>query len=41
MKKDWEMKTLGVCEVGSGTPKTGIAEYWSDDVVWVTPKDLG
>jgi len=43
MKNNWEMKTLReVCAVvGGGTPKTGVAEYWSDDVVWVTPKDLG
>lgn len=43
MKKDWEIKTLGeICEVvGGGTPKTAVSEYWSDDVVWVTPKDLG
>jgi type I restriction enzyme S subunit len=40
---NWETKTLGeVCEVvGGGTPKTGIPEYWSDEIVWVTPKDLG
>lgn len=43
MKKDWEIKTLGeICEVvGGGTPKTAVSEYWSDDIVWVTPKDLG
>lgn len=43
MKKDWEIKTLGeVCEVvGGGTPKTEVSEYWTDEVVWVTPKDLG
>ena len=40
---NWETKTLGeVCEVvGGGTPKTGIPVYWSDEIVWVTPKDLG
>lgn len=40
---NWEIKTLGeVSEVvGGGTPKTGISEYWSEEIVWVTPKDLG
>lgn len=43
MKKGWQIKTLGeICEiVGGGTPKTGVSEYWSDEIVWVTPKDLG
>ncbi|MGB4800659.1 MAG: restriction endonuclease subunit S [Candidatus Saccharimonadales bacterium] len=39
------MKTLrlgDVCEiVNGGTPKTGVAEYWDGDVLWITPKDLG
>lgn len=43
MKKGWEVKTLGeVCDIfGGGTPKTGIKEYWADDIVWVGPRDLG
>lgn len=43
MTKDWDVKTIGeVCEVvGGGTPKTAVPEFWSDDIVWVTPKDLG
>lgn len=43
MKTNWPTKKLGdVCEVvGGGTPKTGVSEFWSDEVVWVTPKDLG
>jgi type I restriction enzyme S subunit len=43
MKTNWQTKKLGeVCEVvGGGTPKTGVPEYWSEEVSWVTPKDLG
>ncbi len=26
--------------VGGGTPKTGVQEYWSGDIPWITPKDL-
>ena len=38
----WEMVKLGdVCEVVSGgTPKTSVPEYWGNEIVWVTPKDL-
>ena len=26
--------------IGGGTPKTAISEYWSDDIVWLSPTDL-
>ncbi|WP_421628853.1 restriction endonuclease subunit S [Corynebacterium pseudogenitalium] len=26
--------------VSGGTPKTSVPEYWGDEIVWVTPKDL-
>lgn len=40
---NWQTKKLGdACNiVGGGTPKTDIKEYWSNEVVWITPKDLG
>ena len=43
MKAGWEVKPLGeVCEVqNGGTPKSNIAEYWGDEVPWLTPKDMG
>lgn len=43
INKNWQIKKIGdICQVvGGGTPKTGVAEYWSDEIVWVTPKDLG
>ena len=38
----WEKTTLDkVCViVGGGTPSTTIPEYWSDEVKWVTAKDV-
>lgn len=36
MKKLSEVTTI----VGGGTPKTKIAEYWGEDVVWLSPTDL-
>ncbi len=43
MKQGWEIKKLGeVSEIlNGGTPKTNIAEYWDDDIHWITPADLG
>ncbi len=43
MKAGWEVTQLGeVCDVqNGGTPKSNVAEYWSDDVAWLTPKDMG
>jgi type I restriction enzyme, S subunit len=40
--KDWQVKKVkDVCSVVSGsTPKTSNSNYWSGDIVWVTPKDL-
>ena len=37
-----EMVKLGdVCAVVSGgAPKTSVPEYWGNEIVWVTPKDL-
>ena len=41
-REDWEhLKLKDVTKViGGGTPKTSIKEYWSDDVVWLSPTDL-
>lgn len=38
-----QLKKLSeICKVvGGGTPKTKVSEYWSGDLCWVTPKDLG
>ncbi|WP_448256077.1 restriction endonuclease subunit S [Microbacterium aurum] len=38
----WHSAPLGeVCRIVSGaTPKTGIAEYWGDEVPWITPADM-
>jgi type I restriction enzyme S subunit len=43
MKKGWQTKTLGeVCEVvNGGTPKTGVAEYWDGNNLWITPAEMG
>jgi len=36
-----EKKIVDVCNIINGsTPKSGVASYWSGDVVWVTPNDL-
>jgi type I restriction enzyme S subunit len=36
-----EYKVEQICEVVSGgTPSTVVPSYWSDEVVWLTPKDL-
>ena len=39
----WPTIRLGECcaVVSGGTPKTGIAEYWGDEICWATPADLG
>ena len=39
----WPRVRLGdVCRVvGGSTPKTGVEAFWSGDIVWVTPTDLG
>ncbi|TAJ80488.1 MAG: restriction endonuclease subunit S [Sphingobium sp.] len=39
------MKTARLSEVcklvNGGTPKSGMAEYWGGDVVWLTPAEMG
>ena len=39
----WRWRKLGeVCTVLSGsTPKSNVDEYWSGDIIWITPTDLG
>jgi type I restriction enzyme S subunit len=27
--------------ISGGTPKSGVSEYWGNDVRWITPKDMG
>ncbi len=43
MKAGWETKPLGEAAeiVNGGTPKSKVSEYWSGDVQWLTPKDMG
>ncbi len=43
MRNGWQTGTLGeVCEiVNGGTPKTGVAEYWGDAHLWITPAEMG
>jgi type I restriction enzyme S subunit len=40
---NWKYLKIGeVAEVVSGaTPKTKISEFWDEDILWATPKDLG
>jgi hypothetical protein len=39
----WNWARLGaVCRVPGGPSRDcGTDEYWADDIVWVTPTDLG
>ena len=43
LPKGWRWVKLGeVCEIVSGTtPKSGEANYWNGEIVWITPTDLG
>ena len=43
MKIDWDLIELGNCcnIISGGTPKTKVKEYWGNDVMWITPKDMG
>jgi len=43
MRKGWQTKRIGdVCEVvNGGTPKTGVAEYWGGEHLWITPAEMG
>lgn len=35
-----QLKSVGQI-VGGGTPKTSVADYWGDEISWITPADLG
>jgi type I restriction enzyme S subunit len=39
----WLMTSIGKVAniVNGGTPKTSIMDYWSGDILWITPKDMG
>ena len=39
----WEQRELGdIAEiVGGGTPGTGISKYWSGDIDWYAPAEIG
>lgn len=39
----WTTKSIGdvTTIINGGTPKSGVAEYWDGDVLWITPKDMG
>lgn len=39
----WELKKLGEIAdiVGGGTPSTGIPEYWSGNISWYSPAEIG
>ena len=41
--KGWETRTLGeACTiVNGGTPKTGVADYWDGEHLWITPAEMG
>ncbi len=43
MKKAWQTKRIGdVCHVvNGGTPKTGVADYWGGEHLWITPAEMG
>ena len=43
MREGWTLTTIGnVCEiVNGGTPKTGVANYWGGDHLWITPAEMG
>jgi type I restriction enzyme S subunit len=40
---DWQIIQLGdIAQIVNGaTPNTGKDEYWSGEIIWITPKDLG
>ena len=42
MNRNWSLKKIGdmATIVGGGTPSTKIKDFWSDDIPWITPKDL-
>lgn len=43
MREDWEIKKLKEVTkiVNGGTPKSKVKEYWSGNIDWITPADLG
>jgi len=43
LPEGWRWVKLGdACRVVNGTtPKSGVQEYWGEDIIWVTPTDLG
>ena len=40
--KSWEVvPTKYLFNIVNGsTPKSGVAEYWDGDIIWITPSDL-
>ena len=42
MNRNWSLKKIGdmATIVGRGTPSTKIKDFWSDEIPWITPKDL-
>jgi type I restriction enzyme, S subunit len=43
MREGWSTELIGEVTniLNGGTPKSGVAEYWGGDVLWITPKDMG
>ena len=43
MKDGWQKQSIdAICDVvNGGTPKTGIAEYWGGEQLWITPAEMG
>lgn len=42
MRDSWERKRISEFAevISGGTPSTSVEEFWSGDVVWITPSDL-
>ncbi|WP_051168218.1 restriction endonuclease subunit S [Marinospirillum minutulum] len=40
---EWPIKKISELTevISGGTPKTDTSEYWSDDIFWITPADMG
>jgi type I restriction enzyme S subunit len=43
MKLEWKVKRVSdiATVVNGGTPDTTIKDFWSGDILWITPKDMG
>jgi len=43
MKAGWTTKRISeICDVvNGGTPKTGVADYWDGQHLWITPAEMG